>query len=315
MEWHNEDLNPQRNSVILISIIIGFLFIITAGFLLFAVSYYQDKINTVSMKESRFLTTEWHILQAIKAETDRQLKEKDQEIAALRRQYRDLVQKNADPRRLHELENQMQEAIKKREEIVAQGFEVNQEDIISTNAGTDIESEASEEVKLKSVETQMAIRPSSALTELLKQEVKTLEEKLTASRSKNKTLEEELSEVRVNDVRTMVENRRRIDELANRLRQSEEAMKVAIEEMRRMEQDSQMAKSPPIEDLNTRALLQAIVNSPQIRTIYPDLGESVDRYLDTYALYHRMKGRKEASAEALEALEAMEAIVNKTDIE
>jgi len=277
MQIDDEELKPQRNSAVFPVITNIILLVLTVGFLWGAVSYYEDRITAVSLNESRFITTEWHILQELKAQTDRQLQEKDKEIAALRRQYRELVQGDADPQELQALEAQLQKAREEREDITSRRLEVRE----------DADGEEAERLEA------LPFFPSSdSLTELLRQEIE--------------TLEAQLSELREEYRRRGAENRRRIEELSSELQQTEAAVDGALEELEQMKEASERREIPQIDDLKTGALLQAIVSSPEIRAVYPDLAESMDRYLRVLALGHRLEGRRDAYADALEVLEPLE---------
>ena len=71
------------------------IFTITAAILVAAFSYHERRIGTSTADASRFVTTEWRLLQQLKEETDQQLAAKEREIAALRRRYIELVEAGA----------------------------------------------------------------------------------------------------------------------------------------------------------------------------------------------------------------------------
>src|SRR6056297_67440 len=102
-----EEFKPQRNIDIhpIISNLV--LLVFAAVFLWFTISAYEARIKAVSMQENRFLTTEWHLLQELKVQTDQQLLEKDQEIAKLRQQYLKLAQSNASSTELQQLKEKL----------------------------------------------------------------------------------------------------------------------------------------------------------------------------------------------------------------
>ncbi|WP_319558930.1 hypothetical protein [Marispirochaeta sp.] len=79
----------------------------------------EEQIRSVALRENRFLTTEWQLLKELKAQTDRQLQEKEQEIIALRQQYAALQRSGQSSDKLLELERQLQTAEAERDQIIS----------------------------------------------------------------------------------------------------------------------------------------------------------------------------------------------------
>src|SRR5574340_67021 len=84
---------PRKDHVLWISNLA--LLVFTLGFVWAAVSLYRGRITAISVSQSSFLTTEWRLLEQLKAQTDKELFQKDKEIADLYRLYMELIQKNA----------------------------------------------------------------------------------------------------------------------------------------------------------------------------------------------------------------------------
>lgn len=115
----NSDVKAQRKSLLfpLVSNII--LVAATAAFVWIMHVSAEEQIRTVALRESRFLTTEWQLLKELKAQTDRQLREKEQEIIALRQQYAELKRSGQSSDKLLELEKQLLSAEDERDRIIS----------------------------------------------------------------------------------------------------------------------------------------------------------------------------------------------------
>lgn len=296
----DEDVKPQKNGAVFPAVVNAVLFLFALGFLGGARSYYQNKIDTVALDESLFITTEWHILQEMKAQTDQQLSEKDREIAALRRRYRELSLGSSDPAELRRLEEQLAQAREEREEIASRRFD----------AGKEAAPEEPEAASAGTAEEPLPAEPLPevlqrlSLSELLRKEIENLEIRLVESEAHNTLLREELTLIRAAYQNTAAENHR-ISGAARELQGAVEALNHAREALERRRDEAEAPAPVRLEDLQTQTLLKAIAGAPEIKALYPALSEQLNGYLRVFALRQRLEGRREAYAEALEVLKPL----------
>lgn len=254
-------VQPKRDTFLITSTVLLVLF--TAAFLGVAFLAYRNRVQSVTLRESRFVRTEWHLLADLKAQTDQELLEKDQEIADLNQRYLSLLHHSGNQAALQQVESMIQQAKAQRAAIVARRD--------AADAGNSSDPKAWVDKLLPSAN-------ASGVSQLLLQsQVAALEAQLSKSREQTQTLAAEV---------------RRLSSAQVTLKRE-----LALEEQK-------AAKSPPasIEELDTRALVRAIIGSPQIRSVYPDLLSSLDTYLTEYALQERAKGQEEAYASAMALL-------------
>lgn len=110
--------NKPRSGVRLPLFANGVLVVVTAGILWGAAVYFTDQVRVAVAKESRFLTTEWRLLAALKERTDEELEAKDREIALLRRQYSQLVRSGVSPEQRREITDALAQAYRERDDIL-----------------------------------------------------------------------------------------------------------------------------------------------------------------------------------------------------
>jgi len=60
------------------------LTLVLAGVLSVAFFNYRNRMQDIVLSENRYLTAEWRLLQELKAQTDAELREKDQQINELK---------------------------------------------------------------------------------------------------------------------------------------------------------------------------------------------------------------------------------------
>jgi hypothetical protein len=119
-------LPSSRNdySLLLISNVI--LAVATVAILWWSADYFRQNTAVQTARASRFLTMEWNLLQELKEQTDKQLMEKDREIAALRQQYNQLIARGGTNADLSVLEEQLAAAEAERDIIVRDRIEIAQ---------------------------------------------------------------------------------------------------------------------------------------------------------------------------------------------
>ena len=286
---------PKRDRVLWISNLA--LVLLTSAFLWAAFSHYQDRMTAISLAESSFLTTEWRLLTELKAQTDQQLFQKDQEIADLNRLYLELIKNNTSPSQLLQVRSQLEQAEAERAAIMSRS--------ISATAGADSALSASVNERLSSGN-------ELALTGLLQEQIAGLQTQLDRRRALIDALDKERMilisthqqvEQRYDD--TLKDDVARISELSAELSRVGDEVRAAAAEMNRKVQESGPALPIGIDVLKTQALVRALVGSPEIRATYPDLLSSFDRLFDEYGRQERLKGEKEAFASAESVLESL----------
>lgn len=293
----HEELHPQhRRDLFLIVSILG-LALFTVAFIAVASSRYRKQVDEITLGESRYLTTEWRLLQELKAQTDELLRNKEIEIAELTERYKKLAQGNAPAWELWQFEARLRQARAEREAILdRQKKETDEQDIAERTI---------------SVEN-MPNRSQSVLTVLYKKRIKALELENREAQRHILALERELSSLGLKQedvtliyMKTVSDKSAEIRQLSDALKAFDAALGVAIEEMRRKSGDAQGDIKPGAEEITTLALIRAIATSPSVRARYPELLASLDRYFELYAEKARTEGEQKAYADAAETVESV----------
>lgn len=299
----NNEVRTERKGAVLPIVSNLVLIVFTAAGLWIAAEHYEERMRETSIAENRFLTTEWHLLQELKRETDRQLAEKDREIAALRQEYEQLRRGDESEDRLSELQLRLEQAREEREQILSQRLEAPAE----SDMEREDETEAESEVPADSAVEGVAVTDSpgeSILDDVLERRIQALDEELTTLEREYERSEEDYEE-------RLEEASARAERLSEALTRANEAAAAALEELRRRGAASERREGPSVDDLNTRTLLRALVSTPEIRSEYPNLLESLDRYFEVYAREKRLEGRREAYESAREALQR---VIEETEV-
>ncbi len=213
----------------------------TAGILFLAVHRFRGQADAVTLRDSRFFTTEWRLLLEMKEQADRKLLDKDREIAVLNELYLRLVQDNASNSELRQIRTMLGQAETERREIVA-------ERILENQGASAREDPLFQELFLPAEDSERL--------RILSERGESLEARLLAARR----------------------------EAEGGLRELEGLPLLGVGE------------------LNAKALTRALLGSPQIRSEYPDLLESLDRFLAGYGSLERAQGRREAYTAILRSL-------------
>lgn len=242
----------RRNQLFLPLIVNSLLIALTAGFIWIMHSEAENQIRAVTLRENRFLTSEWQLLKTLKAQTDRQLREKEEEIIALRKQYEELKSSGQSGEELKELEKLLKSAEAEREEIISRRME----DMSAPASAPILDSETVPDAREQA--------PPSQNSTLIRQ-IKSLEQE-------NLQLELDQRQLRNN-------------------------LAAALRQIREKEQLAANSRALRMEDLSTRALLRALISSPRVRSEYPGLLNSADRFFSNYGLQERFSGRREVYSE------------------
>jgi hypothetical protein len=259
--------------------------IIAAGWLL-SESRTAAEVGT----ENRFLTTEWYLLQELKAQTDKKLQEKDVEIEALRRRYEDLKALNTAPDLLLAVEEELRRAQAERAAIATVGLKSG---VVVAPVSGPTDAEVAERWK--------ALEHAS---EEWRQRAETLQTQLAGLAARNEALSAALAvppstpvpEPAPSPVPTVVPAPPppALPSLAQ------------IEAVLAAQRDQPgTPPAPVLGDIRTKLLIRALLKSPEIRGLYPDLLDSFDRYTEATARREYVRGGAEAYQKVLEALEKL----------
>jgi hypothetical protein len=292
--YDNDERMPQakKDSFLLISNIV--LVLAAAIFIYIAFYSYQKRVEAITLSESRFLTTEWRLLQQLKVQTDQKLLEKELEIEELNRRYMKLAEGNASAWELRQFEIRIEQAKAEREEILSHSLAPTSETGPKQTAWLS-ELLPSGNQSVLTVLYQKQIEALKGRLQESSQYIELLEKKFAASNEKQKELY----------MNAIAEDLTRIKKLSAALTGTNDAIRSELEDMKHKAEEIDEAAHPRIEDINTRALIRAIVSSASIRAEYPDLLKSLDRYFEVYGLGERLKGRKEAYIDTTKKLEPL----------
>ena len=173
------ELSEQKKAgdsliVIFDGILIGGAIVITW----FILSIFQKEINSVSLRESRFLTIEWNLLQEYKQQVDNMLHSKDREIAELKERYQQLESEGYSKEFLQEIDTLLNQ------------LEAERENILAARISGPVDTQTVQELQSKT-----EVPPASTSIQLPQSEVKTLDllsERIEALEKEVNFLQEEL---------------------------------------------------------------------------------------------------------------------------
>lgn len=248
-------------------------FIIACASIVLAVAFYihQRDIGLATLDDNRFITTEWHLLQELKAQTDQLLRDKDSEIARLRANYHDSLSQDLSPSVLHEIETELKRAEEERAAILASRLSARPPTFVPATAGTHAtESENP---------THVAPTPLSVL--------------IAESAAESLATEPQSSQSAVRSDSASATGERA---------SSAEAFQKLTRLLNRKVGEIDAEPPPKIESIRTRSLLRALVSSPSIRAEYPELLDALDRSFEDYGRQEWLKGQKAAYVFTIETI-------------
>lgn len=293
------DYRPRRIPVPLLLNMVLFGIGIMA-FILFSRTY-RTQLDLISSQENRFVTMEWELLQELKRQTDIQLLEKDREIADLRRQYRILMTQNASKQALQELELRISIAGSERETIASR-------DPLPAASST-------EKASIFSGQGEIVTDPVQ-LTTLLTARIETLTAQLKERQVYARTLQEQLVSAGMTpetlipgEEKDWQEKERQAAAYTALVSDAEKTFSSIKNGLDQLHAEEQSRTRKPVDNLETWVLLRAIATSPAIRSEYPDLAASMNRYLESFAEKERSAGRAEAYRLVLDSLEPLGTIL------
>jgi hypothetical protein len=297
MKFPGMEHAPQNSLDVFLIVSNGALVVFAAGFIWFTSVFYREKGAEISLRESRFVTTEWSLMQTLKANTDRQLMDKEQEILALRRRYLQLVQNPESSQGLSILRSQLQKA------------EEERRDILSLSLKVPASPTASEEENPPSPAEPAAIQqstPAGSASTIFQSRIMVLESQLADERALSLALSTALDTISKDRDLAIRTFRAELDTRNAAIERLSTAGKSALETLSAGSQDIAVQRQALGLDLNTKVLLRAIASSPEIRAYYPDLLDSLDHYLEQLALMERLRGQAETYAAVTKALEPLQ---------
>jgi len=110
------------------------LTLVLAGVLSVAFFNYRNRMQDIVLSENRYLTAEWRLLQELKAQTDAELREKDQQINELNDRYLRLVRSHASASDLGKIEDQLRQVKRERQEIEARRLDAAPTGMIASDS-------------------------------------------------------------------------------------------------------------------------------------------------------------------------------------
>ncbi len=325
-------VRPKKDPFLIVSNVALLLF--TAGFLWIVITRFQDRISAISLSESRFLTTEWRLLQELKAQTDQQLAQKDQEIADLNSRYLKLVQAKASSSEVIQIKKQLAQAQAERQAIIAREIAQNSDPANAPQKTSPQQATAeqptaplspSQPVPSRQASSQQTLAGqspqgtaegtlisellpatgASALVRILQQEVESLRTQLDDSRLQTGELQAEISAAdsqykstvgRLSD--ELSKTRSQVESLSSAITKLENEIQNASTAVAQKATEGRPQPSTDLRDLETWALVRAVVSSPAVRAQYPNLLSALDEYFRAYGLQQRSEGRQEAFSTA-----------------
>jgi len=288
-----------------------------ALFLVISDVSYRNRVRTDTLRDSKFLTTEWHLMRELKERTDQELRDKDQEIAELRRRYVGLKDSGSPSELLAAIEDEMRKAEAEREAILAAHLKT-----VADPPAEKMPAAAPAIVDVPrgpSPAVERPVKPDTALTELLRNRIQALEESLRVSLASKKTIERELESLRRTVARIQgpayaeavpsppVVQSTYAPEAPSRDTTDELVDTILVALARERDTISDPATVLGISDLKTRALIRAIVRTPAIRAEYPDLQDAFDRYLSLAGQEEYLRGKRETFTNLITTIDALKA--------
>ncbi len=286
------DFNPQRSSAVFTVASNLTLVLVSVGILFTSNYFYKTNIEANTVSENRFITMEWHLLQNLKTETDDQLSEKDREIAELKQKYKDSKLQNVSKELLAEMNAKLKKA------------EMERAAILTRNFASKITPEPLSSIRSNENKT-IASAFATETTDLFSKRIEALEIQLQESLQNNQKMEAELArQIQINSLNHIIPTETSNKDIVDTSSTSKKAVYREILNILNIldQQKLDETTQPPLEDIKTRALLRAIVRSPDIRSSYPTLSESLDRYFEFFAYQEQLKGKKNAYDEMIKAL-------------
>ncbi|MDC7231667.1 MAG: hypothetical protein PQJ58_00420 [Spirochaetales bacterium] len=257
---------------------------------------YQNKIEDAALRENRFITTEWHLLQIIKNQAEEELEKKNQEIRRLQAQYELLKARRLGPDSLREIEDKIKTIEDERDTILEQmTLSLSDDRAVDTGAG---------------ITLPLLTAGLSVSDNLQREELKTLQDYKLAAEREIEVLNEALRNL---------ESEKQTLEFTSDMNQQELQEQILSREKALLELDSGIddvrqyliqnlnpdntGKTMDITSLYKFELINIILDLPQIRNEYPGLKEELQLYIDKVSAIEKLSAQQDLYAELLVIME------------
>ncbi len=276
-----KDLLPFAVNIVLI---LG-----AAAYFAWNIPFQRKKMNQVELDENRYIKMEWNLLQELKIQTDRQLLEKDREIAELRRRYGEALSGSEASAELAELEERLKAAEKERDRIAARA--VPGSATVSSSVSVD---------RAPPVTAAGSLR-SPALDILLLARIDDQEAALAELSAQRDELEKELAAIKAVGSTAVEAPAAENGGSAVYTRR----LAVALDSLRTGKAEADKAAIVELDDLNAWALLRALANTQSVKEKYPDLLPAIEKYVTAFGDQRFHEGRSQAYTDSIKALESV----------
>lgn len=261
---------------------------------------YARRTRDDTLGSTSFLTTEWRLLQELKASTDQALADKDRQLSDLRARYRSLAAQGASARDLASLGAAIAEAEAGRAALLS--VRLKAYDDAPASAPAAIAAVPAAPAAASAPVASVMSSPSPG--ELVRRKVDGLEAALDESEERAAAAERELAALHAAWALEFASR----DEATAPASSTPAAPAAPVPSGPppslagiAAERERLAAAGSPIgiPELKTRAVLRAIVRSPAIRADYPELLDALDRYLTLVGEDAFTRGRLSAYDEIL----------------
>lgn len=259
---------------------------------------YQNRIQDASLRENRYITTEWHLLQIMKSQAEEELESKNREIKHLREQYETLKRQAFGSEALREIEERIRTAEQERDNILDQ-------------MTLDIPLESAEAAVASGEEaTPVLVRRLSLSDNFNRQELIALKKSEQEARIENEQLRDQIS-ILVADNITLEEilkaDTSRFEREVYLKNREQAALTAELSGLRELVENRYTALEGSdvmdIKLLTRYELVGVILSLPEIREQYPSLGTDLSEYVETVRGIEHSKGAQEAYGEVLGVME------------
>ena len=267
------------------------LVLFTVAVIFFAHHLYDKRIHALTLKENRFITTEWYLLQTLVNQTERELREKDREIEALRLRYSRLLRNNGSADLLERLEAEIEAALADRADILERRLQTSG-DIPAVPAAAIDTYTVAENASVGS-------RGHDALLITLRERMNELAAQLEAEQKQIEILKREISTV---PAASTIPRQTPAADYEERL----ETLRAGIDEVRSLIAERLMeledGSDGAVEGLMAYQLVRALLSDPAIQVQYPALIADLDAYIEGMGLQEQHNGLRLGYATALDLI-------------
>ncbi len=281
--------------ILIFNLSLLFVFIFIAAYGRFR---YQNRIQEASLKENRYITTEWHLLQIMKNQAEEELESKNQEIQRLRDQYEKLKKEAFGESALREIEERIHTAEAERDKILDQ---------MTLDIPIDISADIQDEIDT----APLIVRRLSLSDNFNRQELIELRRKEKADQVVIDQLKDQVGFLvadRNSLEDTLTADRSRFERDLSLVNSRNSALVSEFEGLKEsVREESAALDGQDIIDIRylTRyELVGVILNLPEIREQYPELNQDLSDFIEKIRSIERSKGAQNAYEKVLDRLES-----------